>query len=102
MLIRSADPTLSEASGTIPGMDILHVDCNDCAVRGSGCSDCVISVLLGVPDGLGTSVDLAGDERRALAALAGGGLVPPLRLVNGHTPVHQAEEQPCLDARFAE
>jgi hypothetical protein len=37
----------------------------------------VVTVLLGAPpDG----VDLDDAERRAIAALAGGGLVPPLRL----------------------
>jgi hypothetical protein len=40
----------------------------------------VVTVLLGAPpDG----VELDDTERRALAALADGGLVPPLRLVTG-------------------
>jgi hypothetical protein len=40
----------------------------------------VVTVLLGAPpDG----VQLDDTERRALAALADGGLVPPLRLVTG-------------------
>ena len=30
----------------------IVIDCDDCAVRGPGCKDCVISVLLGVPDTL--------------------------------------------------
>lgn len=56
----------------------LHVDCGTCIARGPGCSDCVISVLLGpMPD----EVVLAGEEQVALAALAASGLLPPLRLV---------------------
>lgn len=62
-------------------METLHVDCGRCALRGKACSDCVISVLLGVPDDRPVAVDLVPDERAALAALAGSGLVPPLRLV---------------------
>lgn len=83
-------------------MDIMRVDCNDCAVRGSGCSDCVISVLLGVPEQDSPAVELAADEQRALAALADSGLVPPLRLVRGVASVRETEEQLWLDTRFAE
>lgn len=78
---------------------VLHVDCDRCAVRGAACAECVISVLLGPPDDVvvrangkvstdtvdaGTTVstvDFDTDEQAALAALAGSGLVPPLRLV---------------------
>lgn len=55
--------------------DDLIIDCDSCLVRGDACGDCVVSVLLGVPDSLG------GAERTALAVLAGSGLVPPLRLL---------------------
>jgi hypothetical protein len=56
----------------------MLIDCDDCAVRGLACSDCVVTALLGTPpDG----VRLDDTERKALAALAEGGLVPPLRLV---------------------
>ena len=44
----------------------------------------VVSVLLGMP---GPRVDLDGDEQQALSALAGSGLVPPLRLVPRVRPV---------------
>ncbi|WP_425309813.1 hypothetical protein AADG42_13950 [Ammonicoccus fulvus] len=68
-------------------MDIVHVDCNRCVARGSGCSDCVISVLLGIPEGEVTrGVELEGDERAALAVLAESGLLPPLRLVQAVSP----------------
>lgn len=55
------------------------IDCDDCAVRGQGCRDCVVSVLLGVPE------SLLADERAALDVLAEAGLAPRLRLV----PVHR-------------
>ena len=54
-----------------------RIDCDTCVVRGLACHDCVVTVLLGPPPEL-TFDD---DERRALDVLAGGGLVPPLRLV---------------------
>jgi hypothetical protein len=62
-----------------PDTGTVKIDCDDCAVRGPGCSDCVVSVLLGVP---GTLLD---DERRALEVLADVGLAPRLRLV----PIHR-------------
>jgi hypothetical protein len=54
------------------------IDCDDCAVRGPACEDCVVSVLLGTPD------TLLDDERAALEALAEVGLAPRLRLVPLH------------------
>lgn len=60
-----------------PGAPVV-IDCDDCAVRGAGCQDCVISVLLGVPD------TLLHDERVALEVLAEAGLAPRLRLVPMH------------------
>ena len=53
------------------------IDCDDCVLRGPACHDCVVTVLLGPPEEL-TFDD---DQCRALDALAGGGLVPPLRMV---------------------
>lgn len=55
------------------------IDCDDCAVRGPGCRECVVSVLLGVPE------TLFADERAALEVLADAGLAPRLRLV----PIHR-------------
>lgn len=51
------------------------IDCDQCAVRGPGCRDCVVSVLLGAPE------TLQEDERAALEVLAEAGLAPRLRLV---------------------
>ena len=45
----------------------MVIDCDDCAVRGPGCRDCVVSVLLGVPE------TLLADERAALEVLAEAG-----------------------------
>ena len=53
----------------------LVIDCDTCAVRGPGCRDCVVSVLLGMPE------TLQADERAALEVLAEAGLAPRLRLV---------------------
>lgn len=58
----------------------IVIDCDDCAVRWPGCKDCVVSVLLGVPD------TLLDDERAALEVLAEAGLAPRLRLV----PIHRS------------
>ena len=54
-----------------------RIDCDTCVVRALACHDCVVTVLLGPPPEL----TLDDDEREALAVLAQGGLVPPLRLV---------------------
>lgn len=57
------------------GAEPTVIDCDNCAARGPACHDCVVSVLLGVPD------ELLDDERAALDALAAVGLAPRLRLV---------------------
>jgi len=63
-------------AGTAPGpTGSMVIDCDDCAVCGPGCRDCVVSVLLGVPE------TLLDDERAALEVLADAGLAPRLRLV---------------------
>ncbi|AYJ05246.1 hypothetical protein O972_10920 [Mycobacterium avium subsp. avium 10-9275] len=53
----------------------MVIDCDDCAARGPGCRDCVVGVILGVPD------TLLQDDRAALEVLADAGLAPRLRLV---------------------
>ena len=77
-------------------MDTMLVDCNACAARGPACGECVVSVLLGMP-GAAEGGGLAPDERAALDALAGGGLLPPLRRVQAVGPV--PEEQWPLTRR---
>jgi hypothetical protein len=63
----------------------MLIDCDRCQVRGPACDDCVVGVLLGVPDpraaGPAGAVHLEAPERRALDVLADQGLVPRLRLV---------------------
>jgi len=61
----------------ILGRMATRIDCDTCVVRGLHCHDCVVTVLLGPPPEL----TIEDDELRALTALAEGGLVPPLRLV---------------------
>jgi hypothetical protein len=63
-----------------PVTGAVTIDCDDCAVRGHGCKDCVVSVLLGVPN------TLLEDERAALEVLAEAGMAPHLRLVPIHRP----------------
>ena len=58
----------------------MLIDCDTCAVRGDACEDCVVTCLLAPRR---TVVEWDEDERRALAALADGGLLPRLRLVRG-------------------
>ncbi len=96
----------------------MLIDCDTCTARGTGCADCVVTVLLGAPPGWqgvdpvvvpmpfrgdathaghhgagpvrpaaedvvvpppGVVVEFDDVERRAVRALAEGGLVPPLR-----------------------
>jgi hypothetical protein len=70
-----------ERAATVPpgAVEPVVIDCDDCAVRGPGCRDCVVSVILGVPE------TLLEDERAALEVLAEAGLAPRLRLV----PIHR-------------
>ena len=68
--------------GDVADTGTVVIDCDDCAVRGHGCKDCVVSVLLGVPE------TLRDDERRALDVLADVGLAPRLRLV----PIHRGRQ----------
>ncbi|MPY78715.1 MAG: hypothetical protein GEV04_09485 [Actinophytocola sp.] len=57
----------------------LLIDCDRCVAPPSACSDCVVSVLLGAPP----KVEWDETERRAIDALADGGMLPRLRLVQG-------------------
>jgi len=70
---RPEDPELTFDASVPPGEVVI--DCDDCAVRGPGCRDCVVSVLLGAPE------TLLDDECAALEVLAEAGLAPRLRLV---------------------
>jgi hypothetical protein len=56
----------------------MLIDCDTCVVAGHACADCVVTVLLGLPE---TPLDLDADEQRAIDVLADAGLVPRMRLV---------------------
>lgn len=56
----------------------MLIDCDTCVGRGIACGGCVLSVMLEAPP---QGVELDDEERHALAVLADGGLLPPLRLV---------------------
>jgi hypothetical protein len=73
------------------------VDCDTCVVRGPSCGDCVVTFLLGPPEGWAVE-GLPGDELAALAVLADSGLVPPLRLV---APVEEPQPGPATAPRRA-
>lgn len=79
---RDSSPRAPASAGAPDSLDSrltpLLIDCDTCQVRGIGCSDCVVTVLLGGPP---QGVSLNDEERRAVEVLAAAGLVPPLRLV---------------------
>jgi hypothetical protein len=68
------------------------IDCDTCVGRGIACGGCVLSVMLEAPP---QGVELDDDERQALAVLADGGLLPPLRLVSSE------RERPAARRRAA-
>lgn len=69
---------MSDRGDGLSTMTNVDVDCDTCTMRGLFCNDCVMSLLLGAPEG---PVILDEVERSALGALTAGGLLPPLRLV---------------------
>jgi len=69
--------------------DAVVIDCDRCTMRGTGCGDCVVTVLLGGPP---YGVALDDDEQRAIDVLADAGLIPPLRMV---TAVESPPIEPC-------
>ncbi|WP_203569190.1 hypothetical protein [Aestuariimicrobium ganziense] len=66
-------------------MDPLIVDCGTCEMRDLACSDCLMTALLGGPPV--SAHEFSGEEAGAMGALAMGGLLPPLRLVERLEPV---------------
>jgi hypothetical protein len=62
----------------------MIIDCDTCIMRDVSCTDCVISALLRPGPG---AVELDAVECDALDVLAGGGLIPPLRLVPALGPI---------------
>lgn len=72
----------------------MLIDCDSCAVRDLACGDCVVSAILGREAG---GVELDSAEQQALGALAGGGLLPPLRLVPAGMP-NRSKNPPSGDS----
>lgn len=66
----------------------MIIDCEGCVMRDLACGDCVVTHLLGPPGDLGSA------EQVALAALADGGLVPPLRMQPRATPARPVGRSP--------
>jgi hypothetical protein len=62
--------------------DVVLIDCDACTMRGPGCQDCVVTVVLGLSAERAKTLRIDPDEQAALATLADSGLVPPLRLVH--------------------
>jgi hypothetical protein len=56
----------------------MLIDCDTCVVRGAGCPDCVVTVILNNPRPM---LEVDADEYDAMESLAAAGLIPPLRLV---------------------
>ena len=54
----------------------MLIDCDRCEMRDIACGDCVVTALLGAPPG----GEIAEETAVALAVLADGGLVAPLRM----------------------
>ncbi|MGW6283223.1 hypothetical protein [Kribbella sp. NPDC055071] len=65
----------------------MLIDCDACAMRGPGCQDCVVTVVLGLSAERSTTLRIDDEEQAALATLADSGLVPPLRLVHAVSSV---------------
>ncbi|GAB2584003.1 hypothetical protein [Kribbella endophytica] len=72
----------------------MLIDCDACVMRGPGCRDCVVTVVLGLTAEPAPELRIDDDERAALDVLAQSGLVPPLRLVHAVSSVepNAAEE----------
>ncbi len=76
-------PDEHPAAAAVDHVDAVVIDCDRCTMRGIGCGDCVVTVLLGGPP---YGVELDDTERNAIDVLAQAGLVPPLRMVEPVDP----------------
>ena len=66
----------------------MLIDCDACVMRGPGCQDCVVTVVLGFSAERAGTLRIDDEEKAALDALAQSGLVPPLRLVHAVSSVY--------------
>ncbi|MDR3069386.1 MAG: hypothetical protein LBU38_00020 [Propionibacteriaceae bacterium] len=64
-------------------MSLFRIDCATCSAKMSGCADCVLSLLLPIPESPVSSAaptaQFEPDEVFALRQLASQDLLPPLR-----------------------
>ena len=82
----------------------MLIDCDTCTVRGQGCDDCVVTVLLGAPPGWRGSdptvvpltrraaVETAPGERRPARGAAGALTGPPVDVRDDRSPAGDAPE----------
>jgi hypothetical protein len=69
----------------------MIIDCGTCEMAEIACGDCVVSVLLGMPEAPSRPVaEMEESHVAAIEVLAAGGLVPPLRMVPGTGSVSAA------------
>lgn len=81
----------------------MLIDCDACVMKGPGCQDCVVTVVLGFGAERSGSLRIDDDEKAALDVLAESGLVPPLRLVHAVSSVEPdtAAENPAGEGETA-
>lgn len=68
----------------------MHIDCQRCPVRGTGCEDCLVAHLLDVlPEPTGVALDAR--EARAVHAFLCAGLVSPAEAerARAHRTTHE-------------
>ncbi|WP_337589509.1 hypothetical protein [Kribbella capetownensis] len=66
-------------------------------MKGPGCQDCVVTVVLGFSAERSGTLRIDDDERAALDVLAESGLVPPLRLVHAVSSIEPDAAAPTPD-----
>jgi hypothetical protein len=82
-------PTPTPADAAEAAHDPLVIDCDRCSMRGVGCDDCVVTVLLG---GRPQGEAFDETEQHAIDVLAEAGLVPPLRMVESRPAREESQE----------
>ncbi|TCC50159.1 hypothetical protein E0H75_17955 [Kribbella capetownensis] len=75
----------------------MLIDCDACVMKGPGCQDCVVTVVLGFSAERSGTLRIDDDERAALDVLAESGLVPPLRLVHAVSSIEPDAAAPTPD-----
>ena len=68
----------------------MKIDCRSCPVREIACDDCVVSLLLTLPE---PDHELDQVETTALELLADSGLVPKLQLIQNEEPLSEERQK---------